>query len=483
MFVIDLQDEDGNRLSLSESVTMEIPVDLLGNATVVNGQSEVFLWSMNPDTGLWEEESPIILLEPDETESSRKKRQTLSNIGFVSTYRTIIHGIPVGYRYRNLDLRMSQTCHSKTRLYDEFHGFGGKPVANARVSVIMQGRPNRVSQLLSRYNGDGSNGYCIAHPCFNGARAYVAVAYDNTEMEPVPRDQAHTYLSAAYVTSLNYQTVGNLAEVEMDRNAVGSTGPLYNYYRKWTRSVACENAGEEHFHFRFKKPSPVICEPREFDPYSIATLPSGASCDYRKYQLWLPLRDNYNKLLTSTFQHVAYYIKVKLPDVDDVFRVQARSVMVDPRHDARLRNQPYGSREKCNDNVVNGQRDTAVCVEIRVPKTCHCGLLNSFDIDEEYTQVEVRVTSHADAQVAEVDSDIDSGNVMQGAGQAAFVMRVAAENYGTEFGIYRGVHGSSYDEAKKHALFHCKNSNDNANTDPGTTDPTAYAVRFTTGAP
>ena len=224
----------------------------------------------------------------------------------------------------------------------------------------------------------------------------------------------------------------------------------------------------------------VDCDIDPFDAYTSSSLPNPPNaCDYTKYQLWLPLRFHHERFhLLDTFS--AFFIKVRFPADGVVYRTRAWSIIADPDHDPRLINQPYGSREECNDNTANGQRDSAVCIEVRSPTQSHCSLFMSNDIDENFVRIEVDVTSHPNMSVAEVNSDILAyyrSDIIQGVGQRTFAMDMQNDNYGSVFGIYRGD-GATFDLAKQSALRHCQNSADDDESEPSFTNPSDFAVRF-----
>ena len=173
---------------------------------------------------------------------------------------------------------------------------------------------------------------------------------------------------------------------------------------------------------------------------------------------------------------MAYYIKVLLPNDGQAYRVQASSLSLS--EDSSLSGLLYGTREKCNDVTI---AERAVCLEIRRPYDAQCSILSVNDIGEEHTEIQVRVISHSNMEVIQVDNDIATSpttQILQGVGQTVFKMRMPYENFGQVYGIYRGESDDSYQDARDNALWRCKSSDDNANSDPGLTDPGYYAVSF-----
>ena len=472
--MIDLQDDYGNPLTLSESITMEMPAEMLGNASVLNGQSEVYLWSMNPDTGLWEEESPIFIV-PRPQASNRKKRRTDVGVGYGDYIAvTEIHGIEVSFKYRNLDLRRSETCISKIRVYDNADT---AQLTHARVDVITHGPPTAVSRFLSAGNGNGWNGYCVSAPC-NRAGASIAVTWNNAEMTPLSPNEAIAAgtLTQQLIDSIAYKISDrnpNVIEVTMDKNApgVGNTGPFYRIDgNKWRDSTACVNAmtGHDHHYFRFKQPSVECGDPP--DPYT-NTAYRADTCDMAKYQLWLPLRHNHARLFRGEFR--AYYIKVAVPS-DQLYTVEVTSFIADRNHrNTALIGQPYGTRKGCNSN--SGRFDSAVCLEVRHPQDSHCGTLADDDYAETNTRIRVKVTSHQYMKVVRVDSSITTAEASD---RSTFVMKLERINYGQEYGIYQGTSDRSIEQARMRALNSCKNARDGKYDESTATQGINHAVRF-----
>ena len=446
MFYLDLSDADGNPLSITSSLEMGIPSNVMNDDDV----ADISLYSMNEQTGIWEFESSIEVLTPARR---RRKRHNFGSWGANIAQTVEIQGLKASRQLRNFDRRLRDTCQSKLRTYTDNTYTEDFQDSNIRVEIILHGTPN----YFINYVYLGSNGgYCMPHPCISGVRGSISVRDADIYLIPAASDDANNGVTP-YVTTLEYSIPENTTRIDtdLDINAVSTKGPFYRIDKKWTSSKACQAAPISDFHFKFGRTtySSAFYEFHPVDQYfndtHIFPDKDTANCTDLNFLQWYPWDMYRNKKIQ------AFFLKVGVPNTGRAYRIQATSYINNTDHP--YNGQKYGLRQITIDTTVT----TAGCIEIRRPnliKKCDTG--NDISIDETYTTLKVKVISHS--------LTVQTVNIVRGYTQyktsadkrELLVDLHTRDTYGRTNGIFEGPYDSSRDKAVQLTINRCRRSDD-----------------------
>lgn len=261
MFSVDFRDET-NKDALGAGA-----VQVLLDTQHVKMQEHIpkmKLWSLNPDTGVWEEESDFSYTTTTTGGHGRSKREE----------RTFLIG-NMEIRERrlfNLDVPENRRCYVKVRAYMSDKFLPSEQLEGVVISLInLEPKPGYSSnpRAWGRFDSviTGSNGACL--PAFCDAQrpdaytAYVTAMMGGEELEAAPSSPKMNPniigVSQPYLDKIDYQrsdhedpalkkTAFKINLPKPNQNNLDETnGPIYPYQNL----IGCENAPVDANHFRF----------------------------------------------------------------------------------------------------------------------------------------------------------------------------------------------------------------------------------------
>uniref|UniRef100_A0A8D2J697 Cartilage intermediate layer protein 2 n=1 Tax=Varanus komodoensis TaxID=61221 RepID=A0A8D2J697_VARKO len=351
MFSVDFWEEETHQGLETGRLEIRMDAELI---TMPEHIEQMKLWSLNPVTGLWEEETSLKLVK-----GSRKKREE----------RTFLVG-NLEIRERrlfNLDVPENRRCFVKVRTYINEKFNPTEQLEGVVVTLInLEPRPGYPSnpQAWGRFDSvvTGPNGACLPAFC-DGERAdaytaYVTATMGGEELEAVPSspklDPRAVGVSQPYLHKLGYQrtdhedpalkkTAFKINLARPNQNNIDETnGPIYPY-----RSLKdCEQAPTSANHFRFYRV--------EDDKYEYNVVPfkeSDLTTWMRDYLSWWPNPQEFR----------ACYIKVKINGPQEFL---LRSQNWGGSH-PRTRGQLYGLRDSRSVRDLEIDNSSAACVEFK----------------------------------------------------------------------------------------------------------------------
>nr|XP_015220814.1 PREDICTED: cartilage intermediate layer protein 2 [Lepisosteus oculatus] len=317
------------------------------------------LWSLNPDTGIWEEESDFHVSRAASQGNGRTKREE----------RTFLIG-NMEIRERrlfNLDVPESRRCYVKVRAYMSDKFLHNEQLEGVVISLInLEPRPGYSSnpRAWGRFDSviTGSNGACL--PAFCDAlrpdayTAYVTATMGGEELEAAassPKMNPNIIgVSQPYLDKLGYRRTDhedhalkktafkiNLAKPNPN-NLEETNGPIYPYQGR----IDCENAPFDANHFRFFR---VEKDMYEYDviPFQEGDLTSWTG----DYLSWWPNPQEFR----------ACYIKVK---INGPVEVMVRSRNLGGTH-PRTKGKLYGIRDIRSARDMRVANSSAACLEFK----------------------------------------------------------------------------------------------------------------------
>uniref|UniRef100_A0A8D2LUR6 Cartilage intermediate layer protein n=1 Tax=Varanus komodoensis TaxID=61221 RepID=A0A8D2LUR6_VARKO len=351
MFSMDFTDEDANEPLNAGKVKVHLDSTQVRMPEHLQGMK---LWSLNPQTGLWEEEGAFQV-----DQSRRRKREE----------RTFLVGNMEVRERRlfNLDVPESRRCYIKVRVYRSERFLPSEQVAGAVVSVInlepMAGYSSN-PRAWGRFDSavTGFNGACV--PAFCDDRnpdaysAYVMASLAGEELEAVPSTPRLNPFAIGvpqpYLNKLKYRrtdhedrnvkaTAFRISVAKPTPNAAEeSNGPIYPYEKQ----RECEAAQHSAAHFRFYRV--------EGDRYDYNTVPFNEDDPMNwteDYLAWWP----------KPMEFRACYIKVKIHGPLEA-TVRSRSAGgTHPQTAGRL----YGIRDTRSIRDLNQPNLSTACLEFK----------------------------------------------------------------------------------------------------------------------
>ncbi|XP_014071776.1 cartilage intermediate layer protein 1 [Salmo salar] len=356
MFSVDFRDE------ANQEVLGAGPVQVLLDTQHVKMQAHIpkmKLWSLNPDTGIWEEESDFHYTQATSGGNGRSKREE----------RTFLIG-NMEIRERrlfNLDVPENRRCYVKVRAYMNDKFLNTEQLEGVVISLInLEPKPGFSSnpRAWGRFDSviTGPNGACL--PAFCDARvpdaytAYVTGIMGGEELEAAPSTPKMNPniigVTQPYLDKIDYQRSDhddpalkktafriNLAKPNPN-NVEETNGPIYPYQSL----IDCENAGVDANHFRFFR---VEKDKYEYNvvPFQENDLTSWTG----DYQSWWPNPQEFR----------ACYIKVKIQGQKEVMIRSQNHGGTHPETAGQL----YGIRDIRSTRDMHVANTSAACLEFK----------------------------------------------------------------------------------------------------------------------
>ncbi|XP_078526840.1 cartilage intermediate layer protein 2 [Lissotriton helveticus] len=351
MFSVDFREEDSNEVLQTGQVEVHMDAEQI---KMPEHLEQMKLWSLNPDTGLWEEESEFHFQK-----TKRRKREE----------RTFLIG-NMEIRERrmfNLDVPEYRRCFVKVRAYMNEKFAPNEQLEGAVISLInlepMAGYSSN-PRAWGRFDSviTGPNGACLPAFC-DGQRsdaytAYVTATLGGEELEAAPSSPKLNPnvvgVSQPYLNKLGYtrtdhedsslkRTAFKINLAKPNPNNIDETdGPIYAY----RNLQGCESARYSASHFRFYRV--------EVDKYEYNTVPfqEGDLTSWTgDYLSWWPNPQEFR----------ACYIKVRISGPQEYM---VRSQNVGGTH-YLTRGRLYGIRDVRSVRDVNFYNTSAACVEFK----------------------------------------------------------------------------------------------------------------------
>ncbi|XP_038596661.1 LOW QUALITY PROTEIN: cartilage intermediate layer protein 2 [Tachyglossus aculeatus] len=351
MFSVDLRAEGSNEVLQTGRV--EVRVDA-GQIQMPEHAQTMKLWSLNPETGFWEEESDF-----RQAPRARGKREE----------RTFLVG-NLEIRERrlfNLDVPEPRRCFVKVRAYINDKFVPNEQLEGVVVSLInlepmagFSANPRAWGRFDSAITGP--NGACLPAFCdsqqADAYTAYVTAALGGEELEPAassPRPNPSTVgVSQPYLGKLQYRRTDH-DDPNLKRNGFRINlpkpnpnnldeinGPLYPY----SGLRECEEAPVSANHFRFSR-----VEADKFE-YNVVPFREGDLTSWsRDYLSWWPNPQEFR----------ACFIKVKIQGPQE-YMVRSRNV---GGSHPQTRGQLYGLRDTRSVRDPERSNTSAACVEFK----------------------------------------------------------------------------------------------------------------------
>ncbi|NXX46510.1 CILP2 protein, partial [Tricholaema leucomelas] len=419
MFAVEFR-EQGSGAAL-QTGPVQVRMDA-GQVWMPEHLQKMKLWSLNPETGLWEEEG---ILQP--AEGSRRKREE----------RTFLVG-NLEIRERrlfNLDVPEDRRCFVKVRAYsnEKFNPY--EQLEGVVISLInLEPQPGYPTnpRAWGRFDSvvTGPNGACLPAFC-DGQRAdaysaYVTATLGGEELEAVassPKLNPNAVgVSQPYLGKLGYRrsdhddpdlkkTAFQINVAKPDPNNVDETnGPVYPY-----RSLReCEQAPVSANHLRFYRV--------EVDKYEYNVVPfreSDLTSWTGDYLSWWPNPQEFR----------ACFIKVQIEGPQE-YMVRSRNV---GGSHPRTRGQLYGLRDTRSVRDMLLENTSGACVEFK----CSGMLFDQSLVDRTLVSIIPQGSCHRSA-VNSLLRDYLSRHppVADNNHTAAFSMLAPVDPLGHNYGIY-----------------------------------------------
>uniref|UniRef100_A0A8C2UD47 Cartilage intermediate layer protein n=1 Tax=Coturnix japonica TaxID=93934 RepID=A0A8C2UD47_COTJA len=351
MFSLDFTDEQGTETLNAEDVKVHLDT---AQVRMPEHLQEMKLWSLNPETGLWEEEGDFNL------EKSRRRRRE---------ERTFLVGNMEIKERRlfNLDVPESRRCYVKVRAYRSERFLPSEQIQGVVISVInMEPEPGYSSnpRAWGRFDSvvTGPNGACVPAFCDEqnpeAYGAYILASLGGEELEAVPSapklNPNAIGVPQPYLNKLNYRrtdhedpnTKKTAFRINMAKPSPNSAdennGPIYAY----ENLRECEEAPYSAAHFRFYR--------IEGDRYDYNTVPFSED----DLMSWT---DDYLAWWPKPMEFRACYIKVKINGPQEV-NIRSRNMGgTHPRTIGKL----YGIRDVRSIRDPEQRDVSAACLEFK----------------------------------------------------------------------------------------------------------------------
>nr|XP_039258035.1 cartilage intermediate layer protein 1-like [Styela clava] len=237
MLLFDLTDDAGNPLT-----ARQVEIYLRTNSLTLGQTQGLSLWSLNEDTGFWEQGPTMSVSSTDPTAKRRKKRGG-------NDFMAASIDVTDLTRIWNLDKLLISYCHMKVRLFvgqtqTENNQVSGADVTSLYARTGASGSPGWRNFLRRK---SGNNGICVSVPCDATVLNSVKVAADGY-------CTVSTTISASDQTLLGYsdETTSFTITIPTGQNIVDNTnGPIYS---DWSE---CYNAAFNEAYFGFGRELPV----------------------------------------------------------------------------------------------------------------------------------------------------------------------------------------------------------------------------------
>ncbi|XP_035676212.1 cartilage intermediate layer protein 2-like [Branchiostoma floridae] len=327
MFSLDFADGSGNELEVAGTVTVFLNENEVNFAAAEPGH-EVKLWSLNPETGRWEEESTVTQTPIGKR---RKRQQSFTWNGNIRVTR----------RNYNVDwwIKAGQRCYSKVRVC-QARSAPTAQVDNVNVEFVVvntdldQGNQRFARFYNARTSASGTGGACVEGWCRPGSVTYVSATQGTTQYD------AASALDLGFSPPGGY-TRGNNNKAFSTTLTHGNSGPSYR------SESTCRNApiSDNHYKFYGDEVSGLV---------EINTIPYNPTDNRLRpnYLSWYPTED--------PAQKKSCFMKVRVTGANENLR--ARVVSKVGTHAAN-RGTEYGRRE--DDVVPAGAAVKGTCIEYK----------------------------------------------------------------------------------------------------------------------
>uniref|UniRef100_A0A668UWC0 Ig-like domain-containing protein n=1 Tax=Oreochromis aureus TaxID=47969 RepID=A0A668UWC0_OREAU len=368
MFSVDFRDESNKEVLGAGTVQVLLDTQ---HVKMQEHIPQMKLWSLNPDTGVWEEESDFSYSTTTTGGHGRSKREE----------RTFLIG-NMEIRERrlfNLDVPENRRCYVKVRAYMSDKFLPTEQLEGVVISLInLEPKPGYSSnpRAWGRFDSviTGPNGACL--PAFCDAQrpdaytAYVTAMLGGEELEAAPSSPKMNPniigVSQPYLDKIDYQRSDhddpalkktafkiNLAKPNQN-NFDETNGPIYPYQNL----IACENAPVDANHFRFFRV--------EKDKYEYNVVPfeeNDLTTWTGDYLSWWPNPQEFR----------ACFIKIKILGQKEVM-VRSRNLGGTHRE---TKGQLYGIRDIRSTRDMRESNTSAACVEFK----CSGMLFDQAEVD------------------------------------------------------------------------------------------------------
>lgn len=352
MFHLDFREDSTNSLLQTGKVEVRLDVEQIKMPQHVK---EMKLWSLNPQTGLWEEESHFRLPSGDKR---RKREERSFLIGQLEIRER---------RLFNLDVPEFRRCFVKVRAFMNEKFMPNEQLEGIVVTLInLEPMPGFSSnpRAWGRFDSvvTGSSGACL--PAFCDAvqpdaySAYVTATMGGEELEAAPSSPKLNPnvigVTQPYLSKLNYQRTDhedsagkktafkiNLAKPNPN-NFAENHGPIYAY-RNLQR---CEEASILDNHFRFYR--------AEEDKYEYNVVPF----DETDLTSWI---GSYLSWWPNPQEFRACYIKIGIHGPQE-YMVRTRNIGGTHTHTV---GQLYGLRDTRSVRDLEVEGSSAACLEFK----------------------------------------------------------------------------------------------------------------------
>ncbi|KAM8960437.1 cartilage intermediate layer protein 2 [Pelodytes ibericus] len=420
MFAVDFREDATHSILQTGKVEVRLNTE---QVKMPQHLDKMKLWSLNPETGLWEEESNLKIAKA----SRRKRREERSFlIGQLEIRER---------RLFNLDVPEHRRCFAKVRTYMNEKFIPNEQLEGVVVTLInlepMPGFPSN-PRAWGRFDSviTGRNGACL--PAFCDAQqpdaytAYVTAIMGGEELEAAPSSPKLNPniigVSQPYLTKLSYQRTDhkdsagkrtafkvNLAKPNQN-NFDENRGPIYAY-----RNLReCEDAPVSDNHFRFYRVEEDKYEYNvvAFDETDVTSWTGG-------YLSWWPNPQEFR----------ACYMKVRVQGPQE-YMVRSRNVGgTHPMTTGKL----YGLRDTRSVRDMEVDSSSAACLEFK----CSGMLYDQSLVD----RTQVVVTPQGSCRIVEVNRLLKDylarhPPLVLGNDTGEFNMLAPVDPLGHNYGIY-----------------------------------------------
>ncbi|XP_061593716.1 cartilage intermediate layer protein 1 [Cololabis saira] len=356
MFSVDFRDETNKEMLGAGAVQVLLDTQ---HVKMQEHIPKMKLWSLNPDTGVWEEESDFSYSTTTSGGHGRSKREE----------RTFLIG-NMEIRERrlfNLDVPENRRCYVKVRAYMSDKFLPTEQLEGVVISLInLEPKPGYSSnpRAWGRFDSviTGPSGACL--PAFCDAMrpdaytAYVTAMLSGEELEAAPSSPKMNPniigVSQPYLDKIDYQrsdhddpalkkTAFRINLAKPNQNNLDETnGPIYPYQNL----IACENAPVDANHFRFFRV--------EKDKYEYNVVPfeeNDLTTWTGDYLSWWPNPQEFR----------ACFIKVKIHGTKEVMIRSRNMGGTHPQTKEKL----YGIRDIRSTRDMREANTSAACVEFK----------------------------------------------------------------------------------------------------------------------
>ncbi|XP_063145238.1 cartilage intermediate layer protein 2 [Candoia aspera] len=419
MFSMDFWEEETHQGLEIGRVEVKMDADLI---KTLEHAEKMKLWSLNPSTGLWEEEASLKLAK-----GKRKKREERA---------FLIGNLEVRERRLfNLDVAENRRCFVKIRAYINEKFNPSEQLEGVVVTLInLEPRPGYPSnpRAWGRFDSvvTGPNGACLPAFCdsqrADAYTAYVTATMGGEELEAVPSspklNPRALGVSQPYLNKLGYQrtdhedpalkkTAFKINLAKPNQNNIDETnGPIYAF-----RNLKdCDQAPVTANHFRFYRV--------EVDKYEYNVVPfkeSDLTTWTGDYLSWWPNPQEFR----------ACYIKVKINGPQEYM---VRSQNVGGSH-PRTRGRLYGLRDSQSIRDRDIYNSSAACVEFK----CSGMLFDQGMVDRTVVSIIPQGSCHRTAVNSYLGEYLSRHPpVVESNDTSTFTMLAPVDPLGHNYGIY-----------------------------------------------